>query len=71
MELSLNTSNFKFTDYSRIRDQLNRNVGPSIKRLQVRRNKQFLSFNKWFSKEHDYCLPVKPKNNVSTETHFE
>lgn len=61
---STHTNSFKYTECSHIHKKSKRNVDLKLKCLQVKRNK-LLIFNKWFSQEHDYCLPIKDENKVS------
>jgi hypothetical protein len=65
MELTINKSSSEFNDYLHSHNSTKRNSGSAVKRLQVKRNKRFLGFNKWFRKEHDYCLPIKKQNVVN------
>lgn len=65
MELTINNSSYKFTDYLHVHNDTKRNSDSAMKPVRVKHNKQFLSFNKWFQKEHDYCLPNKEQNAVS------
>lgn len=63
MELTINTSSF--TDYLHMHKKSNRNRGSIMKRLRAKRKNAILRFNKWFEKEHDYCLPIKRISQVS------
>lgn len=63
---STHTNSFKYTNCSLKHKKSKRNVDLKIKRLQVKHNK-LLIFNKWFSQEHDYCLPIKNENKVSQQ----
>lgn len=67
MELTLNSNNFKLTDYINIQDKPKRRSQPTMKRYvkKVKHSNTILYFNKWFEKEHDYCLPIKNINKVS------
>jgi len=67
MVSTVNKSGYQFTDYQHTHEKLNRNSGSIIKRLRKNRKNKFFIFNKWFEKEHDYCLPVKRINKVSLE----
>lgn len=66
---STRTNSFKYTKCSHIHKKSKRNVDLKIKRLQVKHN-QLLIFNKWFSQEHDYCLPIKDENKVSLKINY-
>lgn len=59
------TSSFKFIDYLSMQEKFKRNNSLVMKRLRLKRRNQFIYFNKLFEKEHDYCLPIKNKSNVS------
>ncbi|XP_008187590.1 uncharacterized protein LOC100164814 isoform X2 [Acyrthosiphon pisum] len=63
MELTINTS--RFTDYLHLHKKSNRNRGSIMKRLRAKRKNAILGFNKWFEKEHDYCLPIKKRSDKS------
>lgn len=56
----MNTSSFNYNDYFQKHEKLNIN-----NRLSNKRKNTILNFNKWFEKEHDYCLPVEKKIKVS------
>lgn len=58
---------FSVTNYQHTHKNLNGNSGPIVKRLQNNRKIKYSIFNKWFEKEHDYCLPIKRMSNVSVE----
>ncbi|KAL5244805.1 hypothetical protein ACI65C_012215 [Semiaphis heraclei] len=57
MEMTINTSSF--TDYLHLHKKSSRNHGTIMKRLRAKRKNAIVKFNKWFEKEHDYCLPIK------------
>lgn len=63
MELTINTS--RFTDYLHLHKKSSRNRGSIMKRLRAKRKNAIIGFNKWFEKEHDYCLPIKKRSDVS------
>lgn len=63
MELTINTSSF--IDYLHLNKKSNRNRGSIMKRLRAKRKNTLIGFNKWFEKEHDYCLPMKKRIEVS------
>jgi len=63
MELTINTSSF--TDYLHMHKKSNRNRGSITKRLRAKGKNTFLGFKEWFEKEHDYCLPIKKRSEVS------
>ncbi|VVC44055.1 Acyl-CoA N-acyltransferase,GNAT domain [Cinara cedri] len=66
MELALNSNSFKLTDYLYKHEKSKR---PMMKRLvkRVKCSNKMLYFNKWFEKEHDYCLPIQKINNSIIE----
>lgn len=63
MEMTINTSSF--TDYLHLHKKSSRNHGTIMKRLRAKRKNAIVKFNKWFEKEHDYCLPIKKISEVS------
>lgn len=63
MELTINTNSF--TDYLHMHKKSNRNRGSITKRLRAKSKNTLLAFNEWFEKEHDYCLPIKKRSEVS------
>ncbi|XP_022177506.1 uncharacterized protein LOC111038632 [Myzus persicae] len=66
MELTINTSSF--TDYLHMHKKSSRNRGSVMKRLRAKRKNAILVFNKWFEKEHDYCLPIKKRSEYDQTT---
>lgn len=65
MEVTINKSRFQYTDYLHAHSNTKINSGSVMNPFRAKRNKQILRFNKWFQKEHDYCLPIKKQNAVS------
>jgi len=65
MVSTVNKSGFQFTDFQHANKKVNRNSGSIIKHLRKNQKNKLLTFNKWFEKEHDYCLPVKRISKVS------
>lgn len=65
MEVTINKSSCELNDHLHLHNNTKKNSGSVVKCVQVKRNKRFLRFNKWFQKEHDYCLPIKKENTVS------
>jgi len=63
MELTINTSSF--TNYLHMHNKLNKNRRSIMQRLRAKRKNSYLGFKKWFEKEHDYCLPIKKRSEVS------
>lgn len=37
---------------------------------RMKRSNTIFYFNKWFEKEHDYCLPIKKNSEVSLVKHI-
>ncbi|CAI6347770.1 unnamed protein product [Macrosiphum euphorbiae] len=66
MELTINTS--RFTDYLHLHKKSSRNRGSIMKRLRAKRKNAIIGFNKWFEKEHDYCLPIKKRSDYDQKS---
>lgn len=65
MELAINTNCYTFSDFLNLQEKpIKRKSDLTMKRLQVKRKKKLFLFNKWFEKEHDYCLPINNRNKV-------
>lgn len=65
MELAINTNSYEFSDFLNLQEKpVNRKSGLIMKRLGVKRKNKLFLFNKWFEKEHDYCLPINNRSKV-------
>jgi len=70
MELTVSTSHtnsFTFTDGLHLHGKFNKSIDSTLKRLQVKHKNKLSTFKKWFSMEHNYCLPIKNGNKVILE----
>lgn len=62
MELTINSSSYRFSDYSHEFEKSNKNSDLIMKRLRVKHKHTF--FKKCFEKEHNYCLPIQNTRKV-------
>lgn len=62
MKLTINTNSFTLSDLMNFHEKPRKKGCLKMKRLRDKRNNKL--FNKWFKKEHDYCLPINKIKKV-------